>query len=55
MKGCILRAALAVLLSGVAVAASSYKVNLPSDLMAGSTVLKNGDYTVSIESKVAVL
>jgi|ERR1700683_3911699 hypothetical protein len=42
------------LLTSVASAASSYKVTLPSDLFAGDTQLKAGDYTVSLEAKQVV-
>ena len=50
-----MRSVLAVLLCAVSVAASSYRVNVPSDLIAGSTLLKKGDYVVTIESRVALL
>jgi hypothetical protein len=45
---------LAMLLTTVAFAASSYKVTLPSDLFAGDVQLKAGDYTLSLEGKEAV-
>jgi hypothetical protein len=41
-------------MASLASAASSYKVNLPSDLLAGGTKLKAGDYTLTLEGKQAV-
>jgi hypothetical protein len=38
---------------GVASAASSYKVTLPSDLSAGTVMLKAGDYRVEVEGNQA--
>lgn len=38
---------------GIANAASSYKVTLPSDLSAGSVTLKAGDYKVEVEGDQA--
>lgn len=38
---------------GVAIAASTYKVTLPSDLTAGTTMLKAGDYKVEVENNQA--
>jgi hypothetical protein len=38
---------------GVASAASSYKITLPSDLSAGSVTLKAGDYKVEVEGDQA--
>lgn len=38
---------------GVAMAASVYKVTLPSDLSAGSVMLKAGDYKVEVEGNQA--
>jgi hypothetical protein len=38
---------------GMASAASSYKVTLPSDLSAGSVMLKAGDYKVEVEGDQA--
>lgn len=49
---CVLAMILACGLS--AVAASAYKVTLPSDLSVGGTKLKSGDYTVSVEGKQAI-
>jgi hypothetical protein len=37
-----------------ALAASVYKVTLPSDVSIGGTKLKSGDYSVTIEGKQAV-
>jgi hypothetical protein len=45
---------LALLTASVASAASSYKVTLPSDLFAGETQLKAGEYTMTLEGKLAV-
>jgi hypothetical protein len=45
---------LALLAASVAGAASSYKFTLPSDLFAGDIQLKAGDYTVTLEGKLAV-
>ena len=45
---------LAVLMAGMAAAASSYKVTLPSDLSAGDVQLKAGEYTLTLEGKLAV-
>jgi hypothetical protein len=45
---------LALLSASVASAASSYKVTLPSDLFAGDTQLKKGEYTMTLEGKQAV-
>ena len=42
------------ILMSVASAASSYKVTLPSDLTAGDTQLKAGEYTVTLAGKQAV-
>jgi hypothetical protein len=38
---------------GMAIAASTYKVTLPSDLSAGSVMLKAGDYKVDVEGNQA--
>jgi hypothetical protein len=38
---------------GIASAASSYKVTLPSDLSAGTVMLKAGDYKVEVEGDQA--
>lgn len=38
---------------GIASAASSYKVNIPSDIWAGDTQLKAGDYKVTVEGNMA--
>jgi hypothetical protein len=38
---------------GMASAASSYKVTLPSDLSAGDVMLKAGDYKVEVEGNQA--
>jgi hypothetical protein len=51
---------LAILMAGIAspassYAASSYKVTLPSDLFAGETQLKAGEYTLTVEAKQVVL
>jgi len=46
---------LAMLAAGIASAASSYKVTLPSDLSAGGVLLKAGEYTLTLEGKQAVL
>ena len=40
---------------GVASAASSYKVTLPSDLFAGEVQLKAGEYILTLEGKQVVL
>lgn len=45
--------ALATLGLAVAMAASSYKVTLPSDVSAGSVTLKAGDYKVEVEGNQA--
>ncbi len=56
-----LRLAVALILVGAipasvipALAASSYKVTLPSDLSVGGTKLKSGEYTVSVERALAI-
>jgi hypothetical protein len=46
---------LAILLASIAGAASSYKVTLPLDVMVGETPLKAGEYTLTLEGKVATL
>src|SRR5271155_3963001 len=46
---------LVIFTAGLASAASSYKVTLPSDLIAGDTPLKAGEYTLSLEGKMAIL
>lgn len=46
--------AIVALLPGIAIAASSYKVSLPSDLLFGGITLKAGNYNVSLEGKNAV-
>jgi hypothetical protein len=45
---------IAIVLAGVAGAASSYKVMLPSDLSAGDTQLKAGEYTLTLVGKQVV-
>lgn len=55
MKLTHLTLGLAILLTSVASAASSYKVTLPSDLSAGNVQLKAGDYTLTLEGKQVVL
>lgn len=47
---CLLWAAVAL----VSLAASSYKVSIPSDLTFGDAMLKPGEYTVSLEGKESV-
>jgi hypothetical protein len=44
----------ALLPAAVATAASSYKINLPTDLVAGDVPLKAGAYIVTLEGKEAV-
>ncbi len=55
MKFIHLTLRLAILAAGVASAASSYKVTLPSDLSAGDVQLKAGEYTLTLEAKQVVL
>jgi hypothetical protein len=43
----------ATLALGIASAASSYKVTIPSDIWAGDTQLKAGDYKVTVEGDKA--
>jgi hypothetical protein len=54
MKLTQLSLTLAILMASIASAAASYKINLPSDLFAGDTKLKAGDYTLTLEGKQAV-
>jgi hypothetical protein len=44
---------IAALALGMASAASTYKVTLPSDLSAGDVMLKAGDYKVEVEGNQA--
>ena len=53
MKLVKLSLGLATLALGVASAASSYKVTIPSDIWAGDTQLKAGDYKVQVEGNQA--
>jgi hypothetical protein len=53
MKLAKLSLGLATLALGVASAASSYKVNIPTDTWAGDTQLKAGDYKVQVEGNQA--
>jgi hypothetical protein len=53
MKLAKLSLAFATLALGVASAASSYKVTIPSDIWAGDTQLKAGDYKVQVEGNQA--
>ncbi len=46
---------LAILMASVASAASSYKVNVPSNLTAGDVPIKAGDYILTLEGKQVVL
>jgi hypothetical protein len=43
-----------VLTASCIFAASSYKITVPSDLSAGETLLKAGQYTLTLEGKMAV-
>jgi len=45
---------LATLALGIASAASSYKVTLPSDITAGATKIKAGEYQVQVEGNQAI-
>lgn len=45
--------AFATLALGIASAASSYKVNIPSDIWAGDTQLKAGNYKVTVDGSMA--
>lgn len=53
MKLAKLSLGFAILALGVASAASSYKITLPSDTWAGDTQLKAGDYKVQVEGDKA--
>jgi hypothetical protein len=53
MKLAKLSLAFATLALGIASAASSYKVTIPSDIWAGDTQLKAGDYKVTVEGSMA--
>jgi hypothetical protein len=53
MKLAKLSLCLAMLGLGIASAASSYKLTLPSDLSAGTVMLKAGDYKVEVEGDQA--
>lgn len=53
MKLVKLSLGLATLALGVAFAASSYRVTIPSDIWAGDTQLKAGDYKVQVEGNQA--
>jgi hypothetical protein len=53
MKLAKLSLCLATLGIGIASAASIYKVTLPSDLSAGTVMLKAGDYKVEVEGDQA--
>jgi hypothetical protein len=53
MKLAKLSLGFATLALGVASAASSYKVTIPSDIWAGDTQLKAGDYKVQVEGNQA--
>ncbi len=50
----MLALAILALLPGIAAAASSYKISVPSDLLFGGITLKAGDYSLSLEGKDAV-
>jgi hypothetical protein len=54
MKLFKLTLSLATLALGVASAASTYKVTIPSDTWAGDTQLKAGNYKVTVEGNQAV-
>ena len=54
MKLVKLTLSLATLALGVASAASTYKVTIPSDTWAGDTQLKAGNYKVTVEGNQAV-
>jgi hypothetical protein len=43
-----------MLAASLAVAASNYKVTLPSDLFAGDVKLKAGEYTMTLDGKLAI-
>jgi len=53
MKSVKLFLGLATLALGVATAASTYKVTIPSDTWAGDTQLKAGDYKVTVDNNQA--
>ena len=54
MKLFKLSLSLATLALGVASAASTYRVTIPSDTWAGDTQIKAGDYKVTVEGNQAV-
>lgn len=53
MKPAKLSLAFVTLALGIASAASSYKITIPTDLWAGDTQLKAGEYKVTVEGKQA--